>query len=444
MHLPALLVGLRKPRGQSLVLGCVFLLVFAAYSTLQGLASQLYGSVLASNILLTLYAVFTAACFPAPVVCLRLGVRRTAFCGCLCYAALCIASLLLARWSRAAWVRPLCVFCGGVVGVGAALLWTAQGTMMLAWGSDGQMGSVFSTFWSAFNCSAVFGGLLTYAYFSRNSSAAAPVGLFVLFTVLVLVGSLGIWLLQPLTQAVSGSQAPSWREEAAATARMFFSLEGSLLAPFYFYTGAGQPYQLNTFGNRVFDARTLGLQIAAFYGAEVVSAWGAGRLLDSSTCGRRAIQRQLALFAATTGLAYALALRTELSVKHGAQTPLHGASLAGPSIAFVLWGASDAQAQALAYWRIQRTSGEKSFAREVGFYKCAQSAGWCVGFALSPVERLSPLAQLYATAVLGLLSSALMLTRLPPAGSRRPEEAADEMLHALLAETEGEEPIDYR
>lgn len=296
------------------------------------------------------------------------------------------------------------------------------------------MGEIFGSFWSVFNCSAIFGGILTYAYFSR-ASEDAPVGLYVTFTCCVLLGSTGIWALRPLKPTgAAESRAVSWRAEAAATARMFCSRESLLLAPFYFYTGAGQPFQLNTFGDRVFDARTLGLQIAAFYAAEVGAAWAAGKLLDSASCGRRAVQRQLALFVLTTVLAYGLALRTELQVRRGAGMPLHGPSLAGPSIAFVLWGASDAQAQALAYWRIERVAPPESFARSVGLYKCIQSAGWCVGFALCPPERLSPLAQLFATLVLGLVGAALMLTRLPEPGSRAGQ--TDELLLSLLADAD--------
>ena len=35
-----------------------------------------------------------------------------------------------------------------------------------------------------------------------------------------------------------------------------------MLAPLFWYTGFNQPYQLNTFGNRLFDSRALGLELA--------------------------------------------------------------------------------------------------------------------------------------------------------------------------------------
>ena len=50
--------------------------------------------------------------------------------------------------------------------------------------------------------------------------------------------------------------------------------------------------------------------------------------------------------------------------------------------------------------------------RAVGFFKLVQSAGWCVGFALSPTNRLAPLLQLAATALCYVAGLAAL--KLPP------------------------------
>ncbi|KAK3256791.1 hypothetical protein CYMTET_34095 [Cymbomonas tetramitiformis] len=44
--------------------------------------------------------------------------------------------------------------------------------------------------------------------------------------------------------------------------------------------GFNQPYQLNTFGDRFFDNRSLGLELSLFYGMEIVGGFYAGRMLD--------------------------------------------------------------------------------------------------------------------------------------------------------------------
>ena len=75
----------------------IFLFVFTAYMTIQGFASQLYGSDLGSNMESTLYATFTVACFFAPAVTNKLGSRLTLFIGTLGYGALVAASFCIAR-----------------------------------------------------------------------------------------------------------------------------------------------------------------------------------------------------------------------------------------------------------------------------------------------------------------------------------------------------------
>lgn len=45
------------PRGQAVLMGLIFLLVFSSYLTIQGFAVQLYGEALASDMEFVLYAV---------------------------------------------------------------------------------------------------------------------------------------------------------------------------------------------------------------------------------------------------------------------------------------------------------------------------------------------------------------------------------------------------
>jgi len=162
---------IKSGEGQTVLLGLVFMFVFMAYYMIQGYCANLYGPTLASNMETTLYAVFTLSCFPAPAVTNKLGPRLSMFLGILGYAALVGASLLFYLGIAGGWV----VVAGGAVnGVGAALLWTAQGRLMLEYASEASQGRgegadskgrIFAIFWGIFNVSAVLGGLVTYAYF---------------------------------------------------------------------------------------------------------------------------------------------------------------------------------------------------------------------------------------------------------------------------------------
>ena len=71
------LPDLASPLGQMVLLGLIFFLIFAAYYMEQGFAADLFGTTLASDTLVALYAAFTVACFVAPGVVNRYGAKPT-------------------------------------------------------------------------------------------------------------------------------------------------------------------------------------------------------------------------------------------------------------------------------------------------------------------------------------------------------------------------------
>jgi MFS family permease len=162
-----------------------------------------------------------------------------------------------------------------VLGVGAAMLWTAQGRLVLEWSDGTDAARLYGIFWSIFNCSALFGGLLSFVYFSSHDTKA-PTGLFIGFLALIFVGSACVFLLAKppgSAAALAAAQAEGrWQAEAVETVRLFGTRKMLLLGPLFWYTGFNQPYQLNTFGNRMFSARTLGLELIVFYGMEASAA----------------------------------------------------------------------------------------------------------------------------------------------------------------------------
>lgn len=454
--------ALLTPTGQVAILGLIFLFIFTAYMTIQGFASQLYGPELGSNMASTLYATFTVACFFAPSVTNKLGSRLTLFLGALGYAALVLASLIYSV-VQAPWCKPIVVLGGGILGVGAALLWTAQGRIMLELSDGSDQGKLFSIFWALFNCSAVVGGLLTYFYFSHNSEAA-PWPLYLVFLGCIIVGGAACGILAPPHKVVRGQQratteiapvarpgdivvnaqeAPdasaaaateSWDVEAIATLRLFFTRRMAFLAPLFWYTGFNQPYQLNTFGNRFFDARALGLELASFYFAEVLGAFLAGWMLDREANARVGAIRQLLIFSVATAAAYALALMRELPAAEAnwphcnvTRLAIDDPAILTPSAAFFLWGFCDSQIQAYCYWLIRQLYSDGSeLARAVAFFKMVQSLGWSVGFVLVPSSRLAPLVQNVLTVASAVVGAALALFELPTAKAGRSQPLLEE------------------
>ena len=446
--LPTMGACLRSPKAQVTIMGVVFLLIFTAYITIQAFAAKLYGSELGSNMELTLYAVFTAACFAAPAITNVCGPRLTLFCGSLGYAALVLTSLILALFGTHPWTEALVIFGGGCCGLGAALLWTAQGRMMMEWSNGSDQGEIFAIFWALFNLSAVFGGALTFFFFAEHpiEDQRSLVPLYVIFLCCIVGGGSCTGCLSPsarrrsVTHATTSALAPSSPQldgsaapavpdvptsmmaEAAATVRLFATPTMAILAPLMWYTGYNQPYQLNTFGDRFFSARALGLEIIVFYTAEIVGGFAAGWLLDRDPARpRAAAARQLVVFGVVTTAGYGIALSYELDaatrdwpMSDVAKLRVNQTEILPPTAAFALWGLSDSQVQAYAYWLMRQLFAEgPEQSRAVGFYKMVQSLGWCAGFALVPSARMPPIVQMALTFACALVGIALAFLRLP-------------------------------
>ncbi|KAJ8601234.1 hypothetical protein CTAYLR_003236 [Chrysophaeum taylorii] len=409
---------------QTVLMGSIFFLVFAAYYTLQGYASILLSAELASNALSTLYAVFTLSCFGAPGIVNAYGAKRALGLGVFGYAAFSAAALVFAVVGDAGWSRALVVGGGALNGLGAAVLWTAQGRLMLdiAAADTREVGAHFAVFWALFNASAIAGGLGTFFYLSDASGGNAA--LFVAFTAFIMAGGLATSWLEDAKDACDYEARFS---EARKTLRLFSTKKAATLAPLFWYSGFNQPYQLNGFGDRAFHPRIVGLQLAVFYAAAVLAGVCAGRTLDARGRPPRAgAVRGLEIFAATATPAFVLAAYVEraLTIPVGfADPPLDWLA---PTLAFALWGFSDSYVQAYCYWVIDKLyahSGPET-SRAVGLYKFVQSAGWCAGYALLPPRRCPYAAQLALVAASFVFGTLLALFELPPAPSSSLDDAS--------------------
>ncbi|KAK3281630.1 hypothetical protein CYMTET_10588 [Cymbomonas tetramitiformis] len=187
-----MIANMSTPRGQTVVMGLIFLFVFTAYLMIQGYASKIYGDTLASNMALTLYAFFTVFCFVAPAITNKLGCRLTMMLGVVGYGALVASSLAYFNSDTLDW---LVIIGGALCGVGAALLWTAQGRLILSYSDGTNGGELFALFWGIFNGSALIGGVLTYAYYAKSNSKGSEV-LYIIFLAAIFGGAFMCLLLR--------------------------------------------------------------------------------------------------------------------------------------------------------------------------------------------------------------------------------------------------------
>lgn len=113
---------------------------------------------LADNMNIALYSTFAVVGFFAGSFVNRLGVRSTLAFGGIGYCIYAISLLV----SEHASVAGFNIFAGALLGVCAALLWTAQGTIMLSYPPEAQKGKYFAWFWAIFNLGGVIGSLVSH------------------------------------------------------------------------------------------------------------------------------------------------------------------------------------------------------------------------------------------------------------------------------------------
>eukprot|EP00518_Triparma_eleuthera_P008779 CAMPEP_0182478344 /NCGR_PEP_ID=MMETSP1319-20130603/32348_1 /TAXON_ID=172717 /ORGANISM="Bolidomonas pacifica, Strain RCC208" /LENGTH=450 /DNA_ID=CAMNT_0024679671 /DNA_START=204 /DNA_END=1553 /DNA_ORIENTATION=- len=445
------------PLSQVVLMGLVFFFVFSAFLTIQAFASDTYGEDLGSKMATALYLSFSFFSFVSPSVTNKLGAKMTMFWGTVGYAGLVAASLLY--FENLDKKLDYVVILGGVsCGLGAALLWTAQGRLIMQYSDGTDNGHLFSIFWALFNLSSLVGGLLTFFYFGTGSDADdddasnasdGSTMLYVIFLAFILLGAAATQMLVtpkalkrrmgglgersdlPLLGAGRGDEegvlAPTgsddelskenWVAEMKATFALFGTRRMMLLSLIFFYTGYNQPYQLNTFGNRYFEKQTIGLEMIIFYFSEIIGGLYVGSMLDKSAGDkvkqRHASKKCLCLFFVVTAASFILCYFQEIdcafsSDDHCVQKiGYKDASAVRPSIIFALWGFSDSQIQTYSYWLMGTLYGSGvEQARAVGFYKMVQSLGWAIGFALVPTDVMEPIVQMGCTAacfLVGLL-----------------------------------------
>ncbi|KAF0701497.1 hypothetical protein As57867_004234, partial [Aphanomyces stellatus] len=77
-----------------------------------------------------------------------------------------------------------------LLGIGAGLLWTAQGQICMSYPTTETKGAYFSYFWIIFNLGACLGGFLTFGTNYKTTGNTASNATFILFLVLMSCGAL--------------------------------------------------------------------------------------------------------------------------------------------------------------------------------------------------------------------------------------------------------------
>ncbi|SJL03043.1 uncharacterized protein ARMOST_06388 [Armillaria ostoyae] len=137
-----------------------------------------------SNANIDLYSMFAAMGFFAGWVNNMLGPKVTLLIGSMGYS-LCIGSYLaISIHSNAG---SFVVAVGAILGMCAGLLWTAQGSLMMAYPTETQKGRFIGIFWSIFNLGGVVGASVAAGRNWKSTANAVDNGTYIGFLVLTLI-----------------------------------------------------------------------------------------------------------------------------------------------------------------------------------------------------------------------------------------------------------------
>jgi len=319
-----------------------------------------------------------------------LGPRLTLSIGSLGYS-LYIGSLWCYQTQAARW---FVIFAGGVLGVSAALLWSAQGAIMMSYPLEKDKGKAFGVFWAIFQFGSFIGSVIALAINIRSGKlSSVSTATYLAFIIIMFMGTASTLLILPPDAIIRADgtlvkvQASSTvREELTNLINVLKDKRIILLIPMFFASNYFYAYQgaVNAF---YFDGPTRALNatlegLGAIFGALIIGFF----VLDGLPYRRRTRGfLGLAFVSITVIVVWSCALAWQVNFNRTPRTKMHytdsGYHAKGALFFFFFFG--DACYQALAYWIMGAISNDPfTLARFTGFYKAIQSAGGAGSFGM--------------------------------------------------------------
>ncbi|KAF7967169.1 hypothetical protein HWV62_13181 [Athelia sp. TMB] len=340
-----------------------------------------------------LYGLFALTGLVSGGICNLLGPRLTLFIGTLGYA-LYVGSLWCYQTQGTSWFL---IFAGGVLGVTAALLWSAQGEIMMSYPLEKDKGRSFGIFWAIFQFGTFIGSIIALAINIRSGKLnAVSTSTYIAFLVIIFLGVASSFLILPPNKVVRGDgtlvklQAKSSiKAEVLAMAKLFTDWRMLALLPMFFASNYFYAYQgaVNAFA---FDGPTRALNGTLEAAGAIIGALLIGFVLDIKYLGRR--NRGflgLAIVTSLTVIVWAIGLSWQSTFTRETKFTFinyKDSNYKGKGALFFFYYFSDSCYQALAYWIMSAMTNDPfKLARYAGFYKAIQSAGSAGSFGMDAV-----------------------------------------------------------
>ncbi|KAL2550904.1 UNC93-like protein 2 [Forsythia ovata] len=287
------------------------------------------------------------------------------------------------------------IVAGALLGIGAGLLWAAQGAIMTSYPPHDRKGTYISMFWSIFSMGGVIGGLIPFILnFHRPDAVSVNDGTYIGFMVFMSFGTvLSLAISHPSrVQRDDGSRCTKIEYsnvsvEAIEILKLFLNWKMLLMVPASWASFFFCSYQFNNVSGVLFNLRTRGLSNVVYWGAQVVGSIFIGYIMDFTFKSRRTRGLVGIGVVAVFGTAIwggGLAKQVGYS-RH--DLPMHKldfkdhTDFAGPFVLYFSYGLFDAMFQSMVYWVIGALADDSEIlSRYTGFYKGVQSAGAAVAW----------------------------------------------------------------
>ncbi|KAL4342515.1 hypothetical protein GQ457_08G012940 [Hibiscus cannabinus] len=310
---------------------------------------------------------------------------------------------------------------GGLLGVGAGLLWACEGAIMTAYPPQNRKGTYISMFWSIFNMGGVIGGLIPFFLnYHRTEASSVNDATYIAFMCFMTAGTLLSFAILPPNRVIrdDGTRCSNVKysrvsTEATEVLKLFGNWKMLLIVPAAWASNFFYSYQFNNVNGLLFNLRTRGLNNVFYWGAQMLGSVGIGYILDFSFQSRRMRGYVGIGVVALLGSAIwggGLANQLPYSRDHQPKTlDFKESAFAGPFVLFFSYGLLDAMFQSMVYWVIGALADDsQTLSRYSGFYKGVQSAGAAVAWQVD-THKVPLLSQLIVNWSLTTISYPLLV-----------------------------------
>ncbi|TCD71410.1 hypothetical protein EIP91_010116 [Steccherinum ochraceum] len=280
---------------------------------------------------------------------------------------------------------------GAIQGVCAGLLWTAQGSLMLAYSTPRQKGIFIGIFWSIFNLGSVVGSSVSLGQNFNSKANSVGKGTYIGFLVLTLIGvAIPMCMANPKKMVRSDGTPVVYPKHPSVTSALrglWTTLRNDpwimSLFPMFFVSNWFYTWQFNEYNSALFNIRARSLNNLVYWMAQIFGSLAIAALLDQKRLSwrRRAWAGWTVLFVMVFVVhIWGYFYQREYTRASVAATPLkidiNDPAYVGRVFFYIFCGLLDAMWQTTVYWLMGVMSSDPAtLAHFVGFYKGIQSAG---------------------------------------------------------------------